>query len=207
MTTKIIDELIRIGVRLLMLDNAYYRKPRQIPTDDDVIEMIKTVMDEPPIQIDDPPEPTSEELLKQFTHNREAIRRDDYEGDDVDLTEFEKTDPECLRMFAELCFTLAIFVSTELFDGLDGCSQRILSEANFAAGYWTEKTKLGQNSRELGQWSIKRVKKALEKYGGIVGYEKLRYGEKSKVVEELAAVLKFEDVRQVYNILKKLRKK
>ena len=206
MTTEILDELIRTGVRLLMLDNAYHRKPTSIQTDDDVIKMIKTVIDEPPIQIDEPLELTSEKLLKQFTDNREAIRRGDDEGDDVDLTEFEKTDPECLRMFAELCFTLAIFASSELFDGLDGCSQTILSEANFTAGYWTEKMKLGQNSAELGMWSIERAKKFLKRYGGIEGYNKLPYGEKSKAVEELADALQFKNVRQAYNILKKLRK-
>ena len=204
---RILDELIYTGVRLLILDRAYHNKPAPIPTDDDVRQMIESVMVDPPKQIDMPPTASPKEPQALFTRNRKLLAEAAKVDADIDLSDFDRTNSKCLKEHAEICLNLAVFLSSGLLNELEDCSDTVLREANLAAGYWSEKIKQGKNSAELGQWSMERAKKVLEKYGGIVGYEKLGYGKKTKVIEELADELKFDDVRQVYNILKKLRKK
>ncbi|MDY0326449.1 MAG: hypothetical protein RBQ87_09805 [Candidatus Cloacimonadaceae bacterium] len=204
---RILDELIYTGVRLLILDRTYHNKPAPIPTDDDVRQMIESVMVDPPKQIDMPPAAGPKEFQSLFARNRKLLAEAAKVDADIDLSDFDRTNSKCLKAHAEICFNLAVFLSSGLLNELEDCCDTVLREANLAAGYWSEKIKQGQNSAELGLWSMEKAKELLKKYGGIAGYDNLPRGKKSKVIEEVADELKFRDVRQAYNILKKLRKK
>lgn len=84
-----------------------------------------------------------------------------------------------------------------------------------ALGYWSRKSEIkisaariqGAMSKEIGDLSVKEAEKILEKFGGIVGYSALGYGQKKPLTDEIAQKLKLKDKRHVYNILKKIKAK
>lgn len=62
----------------------------------------------------------------------------------------------------------------------------------------------GAASREIGNWTAAKAKEVLEKYGGHEGYKALPRGQKKHVIEEIAAVTHLKDIRNAYNLIKKV---
>jgi len=215
-----LDNIIQLGCKLLMYNNAYRKKPP--PTDEEVRCMILSVINKPTnkkrkSKIKPYAEWTEQERIAEFVQNRELIGRGIHDVS-YDPSDYDISKQKCLRNLAEFCFYIAMFYAAYYYGDADDLE--ILKVFNFfdntiskksheAIGYWTHKlpyvNSQGQNSLELGQWSINTAKEVLKKYGGIKGYDNLPRGEKSKVIEVIEKAAKFKDERQVYKILNKLR--
>ncbi len=219
-----LDNIIQLGCKLLMYNNAYRKKPP--PTDEEVRCMILSVINKPTnkkrkSKIKPYAEWTEQERIAGFTQNRELIRKGEIGGmQDVSFnpSDYDINNPTCLRNLAEFCFCIAMFYAAYYYGDADDIEflkvfnffdNTISKKSHEAIGYWTRKlpyvNSQGQNSLELGQWSVNTAKEVLKKYGGIKGYNYLRRGEKSKVIKVIEKAAKFKDERQVYNILNKLR--
>jgi len=218
------DGLIKLGCKLIMFDAAYRKKPT--PTDEDVAKIVKSVITKPTSKkkrkskIKPYAEWTEQERIAEFTRNRELIRsgRLHVSDDEADLSGFDLSKQKCLRNFADACFLIALFYEPyyygdeddiELLKVLDIFETTISKKSHEAIGYWTHKlpyvNSQGQNSLEVGQWTMNIAKDVLEKYGGIKDYDKVPRGKKVKVIEEIREAAQFKDERQVYKILNKLR--
>ena len=222
-----LENIIQLGCKLLMYDNAFRKKPP--PTDEEVRRMILSVINKSTnknrkSKIKSFTEWTEQERIAEFTRNRGLIRSVEMggiqDGSD-DPSDYDISKQKCLRNLAEFCFCIAIFYSAydygdeddiECLKVLDFFDTTISKKSHEAIGYWTQKlpyvNSQGQNSLELGQWSINTAKEVLKKYGGIKGYDKLPSGKeegKGKVIDEIVIATKFKDERQVYKILNKIR--
>jgi hypothetical protein len=223
-----LDNIIQLGCKLLMYDNAYRKKPP--PTDEEVRRKILSVINKSTnkkrkSKIKPYAEWTEQERIAEFTRNRELIRSGEIGGtQDVSYvpSDYDISKPKCLRNLAEFCFFIAILYAGYYYgDGDDIESLKvsdffditISKKSHEAIGYWTPKLKKGmsyvysqgKNSLEVGQCTMNIAKDVLKKYGGIKGYKELRPGEKKNVRDEIEEATQFKDERQVYNILKKLR--
>ena len=223
-----LDNIIQLGCKLLIYDNAYRKKP--LPTDKEVKRKILSVINKPTnkknkSKIKPYTEWTEQERIAEFTRNRELIRSDEIGGtQDVSYVPFDYdiNEPKCLLNLAEFCFDIAMFYAAyyygdeddiELLNALDFCDATISKKSHEAIGYWTPKLKKGmsyvnsqgQKSLENGQYTMSIAKDVLKKYGGVKGYDKLMRGEKGKVLEEIKKESLLDDERQVYNVLNKLR--
>lgn len=219
-----VDNLITLGCKLLMFDAAYRKKTT--PTDKDVARLIKSVIDKLPVKKRKPKikpfaDWTEQERIALFTRNSELIRSGEIgriQDAPYDHSDYDISKQKCLRNFAELCFLIAILYAgyyyreendAELLQSLDIFYTTISQKSHEAIGYWTPELSYvysqGQHSREAGGWTIKIAKDILEKHGGIKGYCKLLRGEKGKVIREIEKAAKFNNERQVFKILNKLK--
>ncbi len=223
-----LDNIIQLGCNLLMYDNGYRKKPP--PTDEEVRCMIISVINE---STDDKrkskikpfSEWTEQERIAQFARNRELIHSGEMDGmqeGSYDPSDYDISKQKCLRNLAEFCFFIATLYACyyygdedemELLEVLDSFDITISKKSHEAIGYWTPRLRKvmsyvnsqGQNSLEVGQCTMNIAKDVLKEYGGIKGYDNLPRGGKRKVIDEIEAAAKFNDERQVYNILNKLR--
>jgi len=211
-----------------MYDNVYRKKPP--PTDEEVRCKILSVINKSTnkkreSQVKPYAEWTEQERIAEFARNRELIRSDEIGG--IQNVSYVPSDygiskTKCLLNLAEFCFDIAMFYAAyyygdeddiELLKVIDFFDTTISQKSHEAIGYWTPKLKKvmsyvnsqGQNSLEVGQWTMNTAKDVLRQYGGIKGYDNLPRGKKGKVIDEIEEAAKFKDGRQVFNILKKLR--
>ena len=223
-----LDNIIQLGCKLLMYDNAYRKKPP--PTDEEVRCMILSVINKPTkinrkSKIKPFAERTEQERIAEFTRNRELIRIGEIgvmKDVSDDFSDYDISKQKCLRNFAEFCFVIAMYYAAyyygdeddrELLKVLYFFDTTISNKSHEAIGYWTPKLKKGmsyvnsqgQNSLEIGQLTMNIAKNVLREHGGIKGYENLPRGSKGKVRDAIEEAAKFKDERQVFNILKKLR--
>jgi len=168
-----LDNLIQVGCKLLMYDNAYRKKPP--PTDEKVRCMILSVFNKPTernrqSKIKPFAEWTEQERIAQFTRNRALIRSGEIGGiQDVshDPSDYDTSKQKCLRNLAEFCFFIAMLYAAydygdeddiEYLKVLDFFDTTISKKSHEAIGYWTPKLKnamsyvnsQGQNSLEIG---------------------------------------------------------
>lgn len=223
-----LDNIIQLGCKLLMYDNAYHKKP--LLTDEEVRCMILSVINKSTnknrkSKIKPYAEWTEQERIAEFTRNRELIRSGEIGGiQDVSYvpSDYDISKPKCLWNLADMCFFIAMLYSNyyygdeddiKLLKVLDFFDTTISKKSHEAIGYWTPKLKnimsyvnsQGQNSLEVGQWTMNTAKDVLKEYGGIKGYDNLPRGKKGKVIDEIGKATKFKNERQVYKILNKLR--
>jgi hypothetical protein len=198
-----LDNIIQLGCKLLMHDNAYHKKP--LLTDEEVRRKILSIINKSTnkkrkSKIKPYSEWTEQDQIAQFTRNRELIRSGEIGGiQDVSYvpSDYDISNPKCLWNLADMCFFIAMLYSgyyygdeddIELLQVLEISDTTISEKSHDAIGYWTPKLKnkmsyvnsQGQNSLEVGEYTINIVKDILKKYGGIKGYDKLstRQGEK-----------------------------
>ena len=223
-----LDNIIQLGCKLLMYNNAYRKKPP--PTDEEVRCMILSVINKPTnkkrkSKIKPYAEWTEQERIAGFTQNRELIRKGEIGGmQDVSFnpSDYDINNPTCLRNLAEFCFLIAMWYAVYFYGDEDDMEllkvfgffdTTISQKSHEAIGYWTPKlnkvmsyvNSQGKNSIEVGQCTMDMAKDVLKEYGGIKGYDNLPRGKKGKVIDKIEEAARFEDVRQVFNILKKLR--
>lgn len=208
-----IDNLIELGIRLIMLKAAYRKKPA--PKDKDIERIIKSAITKSKnknrkSKIKPFAEWSEQERVAEFTRNRELIRSGEIHNisnnEIWDFSDYNTEKQKCLRNFADACFLIALLYlpycyvdesDIELLIGLEYLDNTISKKSNEAIGYWTLKVNKtmsyvnsqGKNSLETGQETTKAAKDVLEKYGGIEGYYKLRRGEKKEVREEIAEAI------------------
>jgi len=223
-----LDNIIQLGCKLIMYDHAYHKNTP--PTDEEVRNEILSVIKKlnhkkRKSKIKPFAEWTEQERIDKFNRNRELIRKGETDGaqdEPYDPSDYDISKPKCLRNLADLCFLLVMMYASyyygdendiELLKVLDFFDTTISKKSHEAIGYWTPKLKKGMsyvnsqgtNSIEVGQYTINIAKGVLKEYGGIKGYDNLPRGKKVKVIYEIEEAAKFNDERQVYRILNKLR--
>ncbi len=200
-----LDNIIQLGCKLLMYDNAYHKKPP--PTDEEVRCMILSVINKSTnknckSKIKPYAEWTEQERIAEFTKNRELIRSGKIGVTQDVLSDYDISKPKCLRNLAEFCFFIAMLYAAyycgdegdiEYSKVLDFFDTTISKKSHEAIGHWTPKlnkgmsyvNSQGRNSLEVGQCTINIAKDVLTKYGGIKAYDNLPRGEKKKLREEI----------------------
>jgi hypothetical protein len=236
-----LDNIIQLGCKLIMYDHAYHKNTP--PTDEEVRNEILSVIKKlnhkkRKSKIKPFAEWTEQDQIAQFTRNRELIRSGEIGGtQNVSYVpaDYDVSNPKCLWNLADMCFFIAMLYSgyyygdeddIELLQVLEISDTTISEKSHDAIGYWTPKLKKGmsyvnsqgQNSLEIGQYTINIVKDILKKYGGIKGYDKLPRGKGKKTIREEIekAIIQSKSkadkskesdvVRNVYKVLKKIRK-
>ncbi|KQC08178.1 MAG: hypothetical protein APR62_05205 [Smithella sp. SDB] len=223
-----IDNLLELGVRLIMI-NAAYRK-KLAPSDKDVERIIKSAITKPTkrkSKIKPFAEWTEQERIALFSKNRELIRRGEIHNisnnEIQDFSDYDIEEQKSLRNFADACFLIALLYlpycyendgNIESLRGLEYLDNTISKKSNEAIGYWTLKVNKamsyvnsqGQNSIEIGQCNIGIAKDVLKKYGGVEAYDALSRGKgKKEIREAIEKAIKAKDEKSVYNILNKIR--
>ena len=174
---------------------------------------------------------TNQERIDLFTRNKIILKMTN-EDDQQNVPDFDYDihKPGSLQDLGFTCFVLSLWYSL-LYDeakvkkdGMDDkedeaitvlfmVDDEISRRSREAIGYWSARSERkisfarnqGANSHQVGQWNADRAVKILQKYGGIDGYDSLKRGEKKKVIDEIEKAVKAKDVRNIYNILNKIR--
>lgn len=109
-----LDNIIQLGCKLLMYNNAYRKKPP--PTDEEIRCMILSAINKPTnkkrkSKIKPYAEWTEQERIAQLTRNRELIHSGEIGGmQDVsyDPSDYDISKQKCLRNLADFCFYIAM---------------------------------------------------------------------------------------------------
>ena len=196
-----LDNIIQLGCKLLMFDNAYHKKP--MPTDEEVRSKILSVINKSTnkkrkSKIKPYAEWTEQERIAEFTRNRELIRELIRSGEIVGIqdvsdvpSDYDISKPKCLRNLADMCFFIAMLYSNyyygdeddiELLKVLDFFDTTISKKSHEAIGYWlasSEKKNPGaERMKELSKNRTIIIRKILEemniKNTGIFRTEKIK---------------------------------
>lgn len=137
-----------------------------------------------------------------------------FDSDYKDLSCFRIIGDDCddLLDFLKNAKKLSSYILTYLFMGIIYDIER---RFYYLIGYHRKKYERsevykngpGQASAAVGKWTLIEAEKVLQAYGGIKGYDTLPRGQKSPVRDKIARAIKDPDGRNVFNVLKKMRKK
>ena len=174
----------------------------------------------------------NQERIDLFTRNRKNLKMASEDEQQNLAFDYDIHKSSSLQDLSFMCFVLSLWYAL-LYDAIkvkkDGMADKdddeaitvlfmvddkISKRSHEAIGYWSAKSERkisyarnqGALSRQVGEWSADRAVKILQKHGGIEGYDRLKRGEKKKIIDEIEKAVKAKDVRNIYNILNKIRK-
>ncbi len=176
---------------------------------------------------------TNRERIDLFTRNRKIIHEITNKDEQQNVPDFDYDihKPGSLQDLGFTCFVLSLWYSL-LYDeakvkkdGMDDkddeaitalfvVDDEISRRSRETIGYWSARSERkisyarnqGANSHQAGQWNVDKATDILKKYGGIDGYDRLKRGEKKKIIDEIEKAVKAKDVRNIYKIFNKIRK-